>query len=526
MQKQSKARAALKGSARVLAGTLRRFAGERRGGVAIPFALTAIPLSFLALGAMDFHRATMIKTGLQDSLDAAALAVGRSSLTNSAQIQALGSSMLAADLKQYPNTTLQQASFTLTGQTVQASAQLSVTPIVANVFGGSNLTVTASSQVVRNMNNLEIALVLDNTGSMAGSKITLLKQAATAFVNTLSQAAAQSTDPNAVKIALVPFTMTVNVGSGYQSASWIDQTGASPINDQIFSTHANRLTLFQQMGVQWAGCVEQRQSPYDVQDTPPDTSTPATLFTPYFAPDEPGTNGTSNTWNSMTWYNNYIPDVTTATTWSARQGYVAKYNTHSLRTGTNASTGYTYGPNAGCTVQPLTRLTTNWTQLNNSINAMTTGGDTNIPMGLVWGWHAISPNAPFGDGVAYNTPKTTKIIVMMTDGQNENTPNSDSDASFYSGSGYIWQNRLGISSGTQAQRQTALDNRETAVCTNMKAQGIVIYTIRIDVTDNNYAVIQACASTPQQFYNVVDVTQLYSTFQTIAASIEKLRISS
>ena len=99
MHKQSKARTFLTGPVRAMAGTFRRFAHERRGGVAIPFALTAIPLSFLALGAMDFHRATMIKTGLQDSLDAAALAVGRSTLTDPTQIQALGSNMLSADLK-------------------------------------------------------------------------------------------------------------------------------------------------------------------------------------------------------------------------------------------------------------------------------------------------------------------------------------------------------------------------------------------------------------------------------------------
>jgi hypothetical protein len=467
----------------------------------------------------------MIKTGLQDSLDAAALAVGRSTITDPTQIQALGSSVLAADLKQYPNTQLQSASFTLDGQTVQAAAQVSVTPIVANVFGGNNLTVTANSQVVRSMNKLEIALVLDNTGSMAGQKITLLKQAATNFVNVLAHAAAQSTDPDAVKIGLVPFTMTVNVGSAYQSANWIDQNGASPINDEIFSTHANRFTLFQQMGVNWAGCVEQRQSPYDVQDTPPNPNTPATLFTPFFAPDEPGSSGTSTSWNGMTWYNNYLADGTTSTVWNVRQGLVAKYNTHTLRTGTNPSTGYQYGPNAGCTVQPLKRLTNSWTALNTAINAMTTGGDTNIPMGLMWGWHVLSPNAPFGDGVAYNTPRTTKIVVMMTDGQNENTPNTNGNQSFYSGSGYIWQNRLGITGGTQAQRQAVLDARETSVCANMKAQGIIIYTIRIDVTDNNYGVIQACASTPDQFYNVVDVTQLYATFDTIAASIEKLRIS-
>jgi len=68
------------------------------------------------------------------------------------------------------------------------------------------------------VNKLEVAMVLDNTGSMAGTKLSTLKTAASNFVDTLSSAAARSADPDAVKIGLVPFSMTVKVGSGYQGA--------------------------------------------------------------------------------------------------------------------------------------------------------------------------------------------------------------------------------------------------------------------------------------------------------------------
>ena len=515
-------------SGRLTATALRvstAFLSAQGGGVAMPLALTAMPLVMMAIGAVDYGRATMIKTGLQDSLDAATLMVGRSTATDPQTVQNLGATTLAANLKAYPNTHLDSSSFVLSGDVVHAVAQVTVTPLVADVFSGQNLQVTASSEVVRGSQNLEVAMVLDNTGSMAGQKISLLKTAASNFVDSLSAAAARSTDPNAVKIGLVPFSMTVNVGSQYQAAGWMDTTGASPINDQIFSTHANRFTLFQQMGVNWAGCVESRQAPYDVQDTAPSTGTPATLFTPYFAPDEPGSSGSTTSWNGMTWYNSYLDDGTTSSSWSVRQGNVAKYNTHTfIHTGATP-VGYQYGPNSGCSLQPLTRLTTNWTALKTAINGMSAVGDTNIPMGMMWGWHVLSPNAPFADGVAYNTPRTLKVVVMMTDGQNENTPNSNSNASFYSGSGYIWQNRLGISSGTMTQRQAALDARETAVCNNMKAQGIVIYTVRVDVMDSNYGVLQSCASSPDKFYNVQDATQLNSVFAAIAGSIENLRIA-
>ena len=506
-----------------LGGFLRRFLVSRRGGVALPFALMAMPLTLMSVAAVDFHRAGMIRAGLQDALDAATLSVGRSTVTTPTAVQSLGASSLTANMQAYPNAKLTTDSFVLNGNTVQATAAMTVTPIMASVFGG-NFQVTANSEVVRAVNKLEVAMVLDNTGSMAGTKISLLKTAAANFVDTLSAAAARSTDPNAVRIALAPFSMTVNVGSTYKTASWMDVNAVSPINDQIFSSHANRFTLFTQMGVAWGGCVESRQTPYDVQDTAPTASTPATLFTPYFAPDEPGNSGTS--WNGMTWYNNYLSDVTTSNTWSTRQGYVAKYNTKTfVNSGTNSTTGYKYGPNAGCALAPIARLTTNWTALKTAINGMTAVGDTNIPMGLMWGWHLLSPNAPFADGVAYGTPKTTKIVVMMTDGQNQNTSNSNSNASFYSGDGYIWQNRLGLASGSAAQRQAALDAKETAVCNNMKAQGVVIYTVRVDVQDTNYAVIKGCASTPDKFYDVQDATQLNAVFNAIAGAIQNLRIA-
>ena len=516
MQKHSSSRSAGGWATGAIGAMARRFLRETRAGVAVPFALTAIPLSFMSIAAVDFHRASMVKTALQDSLDAATLAVGRSTLTAAADVQALGASTLAANLRAYPDTTLESATFVLQGNSVEASAHVSVTPLVPDAWGDGLLQIDASSEVVRAVNKLEVVMVLDNTGSMAGTKISTLKTAAKNFIDTLSTAAARSTDPNSVKIGLVPFSMTVNVGSQYQNASWIDGAGASPINDEIFASHANRFTLFQQMAVSWAGCVESRQAPYDVQDTAPSSDTPATLFTPYFAPDEPDLSG---------YYNNYLADVTTGA-WNVRQAYLAKYNTtHFSHTGVNGSTGYQLGPNAGCGLQPLVRLSTDWAALESSIDGMNAVGDTNIPMGMMWGWHVLSPNAPFADGAPYGTAKTTKIMVLMTDGQNQNTSNNDGDASFYSGDGYIWQNRLGVTSGSNAQRQTALDGRETAVCANMKAQGIVVYTVRVDVNDTNYAVLQGCASSPDKFYDVQDATQLTAVFSAIAGAIENLRIS-
>ena len=262
------------------------------------------------------------------------------------------------------------------------------------------MMVNAATSVVRNNNRIEVALVLDNTGSMsADNKLQDLVTSADDLIDTLAAAQARSVDPTAVKMSLVPFAQTVRVGSTYQTATWMDQTGQAPINNQIFATttggvqNANRFTLFSQMHQTWAGCVETRQMPYDVQDTAPSVSTPATLFTPYFAPDEPDPQASGKNGNFGTFYNNYLTDGTySSSNWKIPQGVIAKYNNGTVKSGSNASTGYVYGPNAGCQMQPLVRLSSNLTGLKTTIAAMTAVGDTNIPLGLMWGWNTLSAN--------------------------------------------------------------------------------------------------------------------------------------
>jgi hypothetical protein len=173
------------------------------------------------------------------------------------------------------------------------------------------------------------------------------------------------------------------------------------------------------------------------------------------------------------------------------------------------------------------RLTTNFTALKTAVNAMVAVGDTNIPMGLVWGWHTLSPNAPFADGSAYGTQNLKKVVILMTDGNNTyaDPGGSTQNGSYYSGLGYIWQNLLGITSGTTTQRQTAMDARQTALCNNMKAQGIVIYTVRVEVTTGPSPALSGCASSPDKYYDVQDVSQLNAVFASIAGSIDNLRIA-
>ena len=525
-----------------------RFLANQRGNIAMVTALAVVPLTVASMGAVDLTRSVAARVELQDALDAAALAAGRSYTTDTSQLQATGQRILTQNIAATSDFTVTSSSFTLGDNgKIEASATATYQPTFTLLSGGGAKQITATTEVERANSILEIAMVLDNTGSMddslgsGGSKISLLRTAASNFVDTMSAASAQSSTPNSIKIALVPFSNAVNVGSTYKTATWIDQNGLSPINNQIFttkqgvvpSTAVNRFTLFSNLNTTWGGCVESRQAPYDIQDTAPSTTTPATLFTPYFAPDEQD-GVVDRHGNKLS--NNYVKDPTKDASgktldWWGQQGSTTKYSTTPTTT-LNTS----FGPNAGCGMQAVQRLTTDFSALKTAISAMVAVGDTNIPMGLAWGWHTLSPSAPFADGVPYLTDKHKKIVVLMTDGQDTMTANSNTNNnSYYSGVGYVWQGRVLDANGnpvnsitsSSSTRTAAMDDRLKKICTNMKASsvGIEIYAIGVGVTTASRTLLQSCATDSQHYFDVTTGTALNGTFQSIANQISQLHLS-
>ncbi|MDP8915628.1 MAG: pilus assembly protein TadG-related protein, partial [Pseudomonadota bacterium] len=518
---------------------LRRLRADRRGALAPAAACILVPITLLAFGAVEFNRYAAVRSNVQDALDAAALAVARSSSRDPALLQQTGEAVLRAQIPFNADLRLTSFTVTLNEGAVVADAVISISPIISSMFRSGDLRVASHSEVLREAGAMEIALVLDNTWSMnTNDRIGITKTAAKNFIDTVGGAGGASTTPDAVKIGLVPFSATVNVGSRYAGSTWMDRNAQSPIHDDIFTTsrglpvNVNRFTLLSSMNIAWAGCVESRPYPYDVQDTAPSTTSPGTLFVPYFAPDEMDyvPNGAlyHREWagenvQSFAYPNSYVPEIQRAIReydrqnnfsgrlgnywrgflidfrtnyWAAFmnytngyrgvQGVVDKYNGAAVdaevAAGRFSRTSLYEGPNRGCAVKPLTRLTSDYEGLKTAVDAMTPDGSTNIPMGLVWGWHVLSPSAPFSDGTAYDTQGVKKIAVLMTDGENSLTTEAGSDpanlnGSEYSGVGYVWQNRLGTTSGDWTTRRNAMDARLTELCTNMKAKGVVIYTI-------------------------------------------------
>lgn len=194
------------------------FAADRAGATAMPFALTVLGLGALYATTADYGRAQLARSVLSEALDSATLAAARD-LADAPRTQAEVETRVADHLA--GNVALNQPNLTVTGvgvtiDTVNGRLVTSATGEIASVFpffsGSPSLAVGAHASSTYESKTIELAMVLDVTGSMSGQKITDLKTAATEMVNTLLPA--DGRNDTRVRIAVVPFAAAVNAG-GY-----------------------------------------------------------------------------------------------------------------------------------------------------------------------------------------------------------------------------------------------------------------------------------------------------------------------
>ncbi len=187
------------------------FRKDCRGNVTVVFAF-ALLASALAVGAaVDYGRFVTARTDLAAAVDAAVLQVGSSDITDRSRLQALASTVLRHNFMESSHghiTEMRSALSARARSNLTATAEFKTS--FMSLAGLTTSSLTVSAEAIRAANNLEISLVLDTTGSMRGTKLTALKDAASEFVETVvwdNQTRTYS------KIALIPYSMGVNLGS-------------------------------------------------------------------------------------------------------------------------------------------------------------------------------------------------------------------------------------------------------------------------------------------------------------------------
>jgi Flp pilus assembly protein TadG len=231
--------------------TITRFRDDCRGATAVLFGVLLLPIMLSAGAALDYLRASKVRTAMQVAVDAAALAAARDApgLTD-AQVTERARSIFAADFHE-PTATVGALTVQKNDKTVRVAASGSVATTIMGIVHVDTIEIGASAQVAWGRQKIELALVLDNTGSMAeAGKMPALKTAVRDFLNVLENYAY---DRDAVKIAIVPFDTQVNVGTGFAGASWLTFDADLPRELRTDRAH-------------WRGCVSDRSMPYDTQD--------------------------------------------------------------------------------------------------------------------------------------------------------------------------------------------------------------------------------------------------------------------
>jgi Flp pilus assembly protein TadG len=411
----------------------KRFARDDRGNIALIFGIAAVPILTFVGAAIDYTRANAARTAMQAALDSTAL-------------------MLAKDLTEG----------TIQTSDINAKAQAYFTALFNNKEAKS-ITVNATSTAAWGNVRMRVAMVLDNTGSMADDgKMPAMQTAAKSLVDQLS--ALSKTDGD-VYISVVPFSRDVNVGASNYNQPWIDWTDWENQNPTLGacsqSAHANKNSC-QSNGKtwtpdhsKWTGCIMDRTQDYDTKNTVPSSGNAPTLF-----PAEEY--GPTDWWGNVT-------------------GSYCKVGSDPY-------------------LQPIVPLTYTWATVKDSITNMQPTGNTNQGIGLAWGWMTLGQGAPFNAPAKDPNYTYKEAIVLLSDGLNT-------------------QNRW-YSNASQ------IDARQKILCDNAKAAGIVIYTVQVNTGgDATSGVLQYCASGQDKFFLVTSASQTMTVFNSIGTSLSKLRVA-
>lgn len=357
-----------KGAIRFTLSQRLRYMWSDETGALVIFALLLAVLMLMMGGiAVDVMRYESRRTALQNTLDRSTLAAA--SLTQDRDPESVVDDyFLKAGLAQY--LTSVTVTETLNSRSVTAEAAADTHPMFLPMMGIREFQAPGISTAEQRIDDIEIMLVLDVSGSMAGAKLTNLKAAASSFVDTVLKNDAG----HHVSIGIVPYNAQVNLGPVLRGKfQAVDLHGVANVN-----------------------CLE----------------LPDAVFTQTMMP--------RNIDLRMFAYADLISGT------SRVDGYIAPTDT------TNA-TMVTSQPNCKATPGNVVRLPHNdATVLKGYINGLVAAGNTSIVLGLKWGVALLDPDLRstytdlIADGAIPSTmpdrpfeydSEVLKIVVLMTDGE-------------------------------------------------------------------------------------------------------------
>lgn len=467
------------------------------GNVAIMTAVAILPIFALIGSAVDLARVGTARMEMVSALESGVLAAA--SLTNAQDPETVIRDYIGANLSRQEfsdslNININEATSTLNSRKMIVEASVEIDTIFLKMFDIDTMPVTAVASAEQSSTNVEIAMVLDVSSSMNGSRLTNLKTAATSFVDQMLE----NDTAGVTSINLIPFGGTVNIGDTLFDK--FHQSDPNP-SDDFDGVITDPSQLQYEIGFELVdddfafsdgdNCIEYHWDDFS-EDMIPDNSR---AQVPHF-------------WK-WTNFNSWCPPENSA----------------------------------------VILNTNDADALKNRINEFTLSDGTGMDLGTIWAVKTLSPTwrgvlgGDFADRPLDYGPDTLKVALLMTDGGITNQVRPK-DYTYYSthdrpwphsnnrgsvGNAYRDDNEFQIVKG--GGKNDDLSNKSAVggfnhLCDTLKDNGVIVFTIgfQISAGSNQDYYLENCATSPGHYF-FVEGLNIEDAFDAIAAQVSALRVT-
>jgi len=457
------------------------FAREIKANAAMIFALALIPVFAVAGFAIDLNRQQTYQHKIQNALDFAVVATARHALRNAdvkdAELKIIAQNFFDGEFGAMQEMKLNSISFTRAGELVTLNVTGDMPTSLMQIVGKKRMPLgTTAAAVFGEPSSAEIALVLDTSYSMDGSKLTALRIAANDMVDTLV-----NPSNDAVKMSIVPFATYVNVGTDKKGQSWLDVQADKTetkkncwIKNSWYKKNCTRKSYSCTRDGVKKTCKKWVCDPDEKKDAPQTCKTQTT---------------------TKEWH-----------------GCVRSRKDPFNKTDASYSTQKVYGfitNNASTCPTPIQELTNVPGQLKSTTAKLKANQNTYIATGLIWGLRTLSSTAPFSEGEDYAALKAVngrKALVLMSDGENTKSPNSN-----------------GYHNGND---KTKANEITKAVCDEIKSNDIELYTIAFEIDDaTTKDLLKQCATSTDYYYDAKNAVDLKDAFDKISNEFRDIALA-
>ncbi|MEM1087032.1 MAG: TadE/TadG family type IV pilus assembly protein [Pseudomonadota bacterium] len=512
------------------------------GQVAVIFALSLVPLVTIIGMTIDFQRTTTVKAELLHELDSASLRGARQIMAGKSpdEVRAVLIQEISDRASRRADMYCNEAEVEFANRNREITINLgcSAETLLGPPSGPENINFKMSATSSWDVGLLDVAFVFDISGSMSSNnRINSLKNAANDALDILIPEGADYVNEG-VRIAMVAYDDMVNAGDHFEQVTGLAKRRTYHATDRYRDqrtvdrrcrdrrrcrTEGRTCASRNERGscTRWTGgtrrCWTERQC-YNVKEFygPTKTRTIRKTIDSTCVWERPGDEAFTDaapqdfvsgqprvTQPVRNIYNATEPVYNASELDGNPHGYLAAPYAYMWRDRADHKDGFRTR-NPGCSgIKPL-GLTQNRADLERYVRNLRTRNGTAGHQGIAWAWYLISENwdsvftgesAP----MSYNEPSGSKAIIMMSDGE------------------FIDQ-KFGSEQGSS-------DAQARALCDNIKAQGEVsIYTVAFQAPPAGVAVLEYCASTPQQAFTADDEDELSEAYEAIAGSLSELRI--